>query len=306
MRPRPVSHSISHSGYESDVGESSTVWSQHPIASYLNRDDTNESVHSVSTSNSPEAVSEEEGEQEASDTSGTEGLLEDDIEIDGVSPSLGYLESALGFLAAEKAKLTLSAASDSRNTSHSSTGDSAWRHVIEPKRKRRRKRKGTLSRTLEQEEEIPPGARTATVVPSPEASSSEPDLSSSPDKHSHSPPAQSSSMSRHIKARLPSQSQPQSQQRLYMASSAPIPIPRSLPTSPDPRLLRLRALAKKLRHDFPQNDSRLARVLVEDFSGTDFIDPRGPDPQMGDALTHVFIDQCVVYLEDICHASCVL
>jgi hypothetical protein len=295
VRPRSDSRATNfNSETESDVGDSSsTVWSQHPIASYLERDDTNESTHSKSTSNSPEVLSEEE-EERGSESDDTEGLFEDSLEIDGLTPTLGDLDSALGFLAAEKAKMAASHL-DGRSTSHSSTGENAWRHVIEPKRKRRRKRKGALvlPRTLEQDEDIPPGARTATVVPTPEVSSSSPDLSSSPDKVGSSPP-QRESVSSIFKPRRPkarqlsqSQSQPQSQSQ-NMSTSPPIPIP---PAQPDPRLLRLRALAKKLRHDFPQNDFQLKAVLVDGFPDHDIIDPRGPEPQLGDALTHVFIDQ---------------
>ena len=275
---------------ESDVGDSSsTVWSQHPIASYLERDEANESTRSMSTSNSPEVLSDEE-DGRGSESSDTEGLFEDSIEIDGLTPSLGDLDSALGFLAAERAKLAASHL-DGRSTSHSSTGESAWRHVIEPKRKRRRKRKGAvvLPRTLEQNEDIPAGARTATVVPTPEASSSSPDLSSSPEKLGASPLQRelAQSKSRRPKPQQPSQSQPQTQSQHIMISP-PITV---TPAQPDPRLVRLRTLAKKLRHDFPQNDSQLKAVLVDDFPDHDIIDPRGPEPQLGDALTHVFIDQ---------------
>ncbi|KAF8476481.1 hypothetical protein JB92DRAFT_3149757 [Gautieria morchelliformis] len=279
----------SHSENESDVGGTSTVWSHRPIASYLDRDDTNESTRSLSTSNSPEALSEEE---RGSDSSDTEGFYDDTFEIDGITPSLGDLDSALGFLAAEKAKLAASHL-DGRSTSQSSTGESVWRHVIEPKRKRRRKRRGALglSRTLPQDEETPAGARTATIVATPEASSSQ-DSASSPDKTGTSPPQDeplpSTSRPSPLKARPLSKSLPQPHQ--HMSSSPPTVVSHSLPTPPDPRLLRLRALAKKLRHDFPQNDSQLKHVLVDDYPNHDIIDPRGPEPQFGDALTHVFID----------------
>jgi len=291
VRPRSDSRiTTSNSENESDVGDTSTVWSQHPIASYLERDDTGESLRSISTSNSPEMLSEED-EERGSESSDTEGFFEDGIGIDGLTPSLGDLDSALGFLAAEKAKLAASHL-DGRSTSHSSTGESAWRHVIEPKRKRRRKRKGasSLPQTLEQDEDIPAGARTATVVPTPEASSSSPDLSSSPDKTGTSPPqhefASSTMKPRRLKTSL--LSQPQSSQQIPLSPSATSP--RSLPTQLDPRLVRLRTLAKKLRHDFSQNESQLKQVLADDFPDNDLIDPRGPEPQIGDTLTHVFID----------------
>jgi hypothetical protein len=291
VRPRSVPRApTSNSENESDVGGASTVWSQRPIASYLDRDDTNESTRSVSTSNSPEALSEEE---RGSDSSDTEGFYDEVIEVDGMTPSLGDLGSAFGFLASEKAKLAASHF-DGRSTSQSSTGESVWRHVIEPKRKRRRKRKGALgpSRTLAQDEETPAGARTATVVANPETSSS-PDSTSSPDKNGTSPPQReplpSTSKPSRLKARQPSLSQSSQ----HMASSPPTITSHSLPTPPDPRLLRLQTLAKKLRHDFPQNDSQLKRVLVDDYPNHDTIDPRGSEPQFGDALTHVFIDQCV-------------
>ncbi|KAF8587640.1 hypothetical protein K439DRAFT_1658968 [Ramaria rubella] len=270
---RPRADSRATTDYESDLGETSTVWSQRQIASYLERDDANESTRS---SVSPEVVSEEEERGSGSDD--TEGVYEDDIEYDGITPSLGDLDSALVFLAAEKAKLAASHL-DGRSTSHSSTGESAWRHVIEPKRKRRRKRKGPsgLPKTGEQDE----GAKTTTVVPTPEGSASSPDLSSSPLQPDPE-------LASHHRTKIQAQSPPR---------------PHSLLTPPDPRLLRLRALVKKLRHDFPQNDSRLKQVLVDDFSEPDLIDPRGPEPQTGDALTHVFVDHSNILIGFLNHVK---
>ena len=68
------------------------------------------------------------GSGSGSDTEGEhEGRL---VEIG--QPSLGYLDEALSFIASERARY---AAQRDKGVS----SDSAWRHVIEPRRKRRRK-----------------------------------------------------------------------------------------------------------------------------------------------------------------------
>ena len=60
----------------------------------------------------------------------------------------------------------------------------------------------------------------------------------------------------------------------------------------DPRVLRLRALAHKLRLLFPEDAARLSSILSNDqVDGKDFVDPRGPKPRSKDTLIHVFIDQ---------------
>ena len=60
----------------------------------------------------------------------------------------------------------------------------------------------------------------------------------------------------------------------------------------DPRVLKLRALAHKLRLLFPEDAPRLSSILSNDQAEDgDFVDPRGPKPQSKDTLIHVFIDQ---------------
>ncbi|KIJ49263.1 hypothetical protein M422DRAFT_45163 [Sphaerobolus stellatus SS14] len=172
---------------------------------------------------------------------------------EGEKPTLGDFGSALDFLDAEKAKL---------NTVRESANA-----LNERKRKRRRKRKG-ISRPEDQPY--------ATVVPSPEDSSSV-DLSSSPDKGGLT-------TSSSVKSRRPKSSRPPSD--LFLTSPPPIPLRPSV----DPRLLQLRALAQKLRRQFPQNDSRLKQILLDDKLTNNLIDPRGRGPDVGDPLTHVFID----------------
>lgn len=158
---------------------------------------------------------------------------------------------------------------------------------------RRRKCRGTLglSRTLPQEE-TPAGAQVATVVATPETSSSL-ESASSLDKTGTSPPQHESLPSTSRPSRLRARQLSKSLPHQHMSFSPPTVISHSLPTPPDPRLLCLRTLVKKLQHDFPQNDSQLKHVLVDDYPNHDIIDPRGSEPPFRDALTHVFIDQCV-------------
>ena len=73
----------------------------------------------------------------------------------------------------------------------------------------------------------------------------------------------------------------------------PTPSPRLTTTSlpSGPRVLKLRALADKLRLSFPDDASHLSPILSNgqvDEGG--FVDPRGPKPQSKDKLIHVFVD----------------
>lgn len=255
---------------ESDVGENLAPWSTGIIEAYLHHDEQDESGQSIS----PYALSDEDAA-----SSDTEGLEEEAYHPDSAIPTLGNLDSALGFLAAEQAKLT--AQRDARIANHSSTRESPWRHVIDPKRKRRRKRKIPITILEDQPND--------TVVPTREASPSSGDLSSSPDKGGITI-SDHDMLSSSSKATL---SKGSSSRHLYISSSPPSSNRSLQGKTLDSRLLRLRALAEKLRKQFPQNDSHLKQLLLNDFPENNLIDPRGPEPQVDDPPTHVFIDQCV-------------
>jgi len=300
-RPESRTTERSDSDYETDDDEEASVaWSHTLIDSYMD----NHSVHSGSNPGSPRIRANGEREDEDGfESSDTEGMYEDGIDENGrnvLAPSLGDLDSALGFLAAEQAKFT--ASQDVR--SHSSTGESAWRHVVEPRRKRRRKRKGIPG----QSPNIEDGKLPLTVVPTPETSSSSLESSSSPGKVGISPPAReptlASTKAHRVKPRQLSHSR-LTQQNLFIPSSSSSPphsnVVHSLPTAIDLRLTRLRALALKVQHQYPQNAFRLKQLLRHGFPSSNITDPRGPEPGRGDPLTHVFIDHSNILVGFINH-----
>lgn len=322
LNARPESRGvISLSENESD----SSRWSHQIIDSYLEHDHygaggagAHESprfrsqVTNTIASDDEAEDDEDDNKQRDSDSSDTEGTFENrlDGDDDGVvigddvsPPTLGAFDSTLGFLAAESARLA--AALDGRG--HHSV---VWRNADEPKRRRRRKRKGpSKTASVFDHDEAP----SVTVVPTPEASSSSSAESSSPYKIGVSPPDSESALARprDITSRrrpspqrsrskpLQSQLQPQPQpvpsssspshQNLQLSSSLPN-LPRPLPSTVDSHLVRLRMLAQKLRHHFPQNTTSLRQILLEDLPENSWLDPRGPGVQHGDPLIHVFID----------------
>ncbi|RDB29820.1 hypothetical protein Hypma_013891 [Hypsizygus marmoreus] len=74
-----------------------------------------------------------------------DGDLEVELEMDpDLQPSLGALDEALSYIAAERAKVA------QRAGATAATNATAWKHVIEPRRKRRRKRPGKGTASLPQ------------------------------------------------------------------------------------------------------------------------------------------------------------
>lgn len=73
----------------------------------------------------------------------------------------------------------------------------------------------------------------------------------------------------------------------------PTPSPRLTTTflPPELRVLKLRALAEKLRPLFPEDAPHLSSILSNDqIDEGGFVDPRGPKPRSEDTLIHVFVD----------------
>lgn len=223
----------------------------------------------------------------------------DILDKDGDQPSLGYLDEALGFIAAERAKFFASrdAAGGGISGNRSSTSDIVFRAIVQSRRRRRTKKvvsshsQGPTNRvpfSLNSDSRIedtagnPSGVADATL----EDTSSSFDSPSTLAKNSTPGTARGRDSRKKGKAvettilpRLHSRSTPS----LLLA-------PTSLPL--DPRVLRLRALAHKLRLLFPEDAARLSSILSNDRAGEgDFVDPRGPKPRSKDALIHVFIDQ---------------
>ncbi|KLO15177.1 hypothetical protein SCHPADRAFT_996026 [Schizopora paradoxa] len=301
-------------------------------------------------------------------------------------PSLGLLDEALGFLQAEREKfaaqreagirIPVSAISASNSTysygmssslplsrslsqkdvdstfqSQASTSESrssAWRHVIEPRRKRRRKRGGknggasangngtgvnsvVMSASGSGQEVDGEAETNGSLAPTSDAldagSSSGPEAEFSYARGGKSMPATPPRASRRAgkgtKGKQPALavSIPNTAQGHKLSHSRSTPSLRpgpvnfmsapavqtasgaSVVASTDPRVLRLRALATKLRMFFIDDAEALSAVLKgpglsqarkvngdADDDGDLLIDPRGRPPEEDDPIVHVFID----------------
>lgn len=220
----------------------------------------------------------------------------DVLDEDGDHPSLGYLDEALGFIAAERAKFFASrdAAGGAGAGNRSSTSDSAFRASVQSRKKRKKKAvksysQGPVNRTplslvsdprIEGTAGDPNAAGDATL----EDTSSSFESSSSPAKHATPVTARvrDSRKKKAVEATTP---------LLHSKSTPSLRLTTTL-LPLDPRVLKLRALAHKLRLLFPEDASRLSSILSNDQANEeDFVDPRGPKPQSKDTLIHVFIDQ---------------
>lgn len=224
----------------------------------------------------------------------------DFLDEDGDQPSLGYLDEALGFIAAERAKFFASrdVAGGAASGNRSSTSDSAFRAIIQARKKRRRKKvteshsQGPLNRIslaldrgsrIEDTAGDPSGAGDATL----EDTSSSFEASSSPAKNATPVTARGRSSRKKGKNAERTTTTPP---LLHSRSTPSLRLTtKSLPL--DPRVLRLRALAHKLRLLFPEDAARLSSILSNDQAEEgDFVDPRGPKPRSKDTLIHVFVD----------------
>jgi len=224
----------------------------------------------------------------------------DMLDKDGDQPSLGYLDEALGFIAAERARFFASrdAAGGVGIGNRSSTSDSAFHASVQSRRKRRKKKvvvvkslsQGPIHRTLfslDSDPRIgdtagdPSGAGDATL----EDTSSSFESSSSPAKNAT--PVTANGRGSQKKGKAVGTTTP----LLHSKSTPSLRLTTTL-LPLDPRVLRLRALAHKLRLLFPEDAARLSSILSNDqIDGKGFVDPRGPKPRSKDTLIHVFIDQ---------------
>lgn len=224
--------------------------------------------------------------------------------IDMDQPSLGDLDDALGFLAAERARLLAQRKAGTRTTGNASstttTSDSIYRHIIQPRRKRRRKRNRSEGVSRVRASGL---TETTTAVGAEDGDDGgdEAYASSSSVENTSSPSAALRATAAHARFKTERARRPEAQKsRLTHSKSTPNLIPPvSLPL--DARILHLRNLAHKLRLFFPNDAAALRDVLhPETTSGmtekSGFVDTRGPAPDSQDTLIHVFIDQCVVRL----------
>lgn len=295
---------------ESDANHrGSTVWNQNPIASYLSI--SSRTAMSVASSPPPSEPPSSDTEGEIMIDQGTDGGDYEDANKAGEEePSLGYLDEALQFIAAERAKLTVSR-DNTWHRANSSTSDDRpsslplqrqqLSHIhnhlhqqqLTPRRRRRRRKARSIIPTIivressgaagddnqSQTERVERGDRSD--LSSPDKSSSEAAIrfSSTPASPTRKPARRNSARSVSVDGR----------RRLGHSKSTPALRPGPL----DPRVVRLRSLAIKLKFLFAPEADLLTTVLANESllsSSPDFIDPRGPAPTPGQPLVHVFID----------------
>ncbi|KAJ7833366.1 hypothetical protein B0H14DRAFT_3087701 [Mycena olivaceomarginata] len=283
----------------------STVWSQRQIALYLDSlsaatDTTDTGGRSPSTrSPSLGSGSNTEGDTRTLELETVDYELSDleDLDLDP-QPSLGLLDGALSFIAAERARWTAQREADV------AANEGAWKHVVEPRRKRRRKRTvrnpkpddASRDDHIEEEESL--------------AAEDADDSSSSFDNTTTT----TTTTTRTVPA-TPARSRKERRRQQALANTSPsgnrvlihsksTPQLRALPFAQEPhphphypRVVQLRTLAKKLGKVFPVDKAVLDglipadlelqhRMRADDF----FVDPRGRPPGANDTLIHVFID----------------
>lgn len=215
-------------------------------------------------------------------------------------PSLGYLGEALGFIAAERARFVALRDTNGPKAgpggSRSSTSENIWRHVVQPRRKRRRKKtvKSHSQEPMQRQPlviDIDSRTSTAELGAKGDDGAVGHSSSSSVENSSPSPVYNSTSVTSGNKGKHRRSSLPRTRSRLLHSRSTPTLRLAPFSTPLDPRVLKLRALAHKLRLLFPQDAARLASILRHDFPDEEnFVDPRGPSPRSNDTLVHVFID----------------
>jgi hypothetical protein len=292
----------------------STVWNQNPIASYLSISSRAATRLSVASSPPPSEPpsSDTDTEGEIMIDQGTDGGDYEDANNAGEEqPSLGYLDEALQFIAAERAKLTVSR-DNTWYRPNSSTSDDhpsslpqrqqlshnhhSQQQLTTRRRRRRRKARSIIPTIIVRESSGAAGDDNQSQTerlergdpPPPPSDLSSPDNSSSEAaiRFSSTPASPTRKPGRRNSARSVSVD---GRRRLGHSKSTPTLRPGPL----DPRVVRLRSLAIKLKFLFAPEADLLTTVLANESllsSSPDFIDPRGPAPTPGQPLVHVFID----------------
>jgi hypothetical protein len=306
---------------ESDANRrGSTVWNQNPIASYLSISSRAATTRlSVASSPPPSEPPSSDTEGEIMIDRGTDGGDYEDVDSAGEEqPSLGYLDEALQFMAAERAKLTVSrdntwyrpysSTSDdppsslpqrqqlSHNHNHHNHHSQQHQQQLTTRRRRRRRKARSIIPTVVVRESSGAAGddnqahteRLERGDPPPSSDPSSPDNSSSEAaiRFSSTPASPTRKPARRNSARSVSVD---GRRRLGHSKSTPTLRPGPL----DPRVVRLRSLAIKLKFLFAPEAELLTTVLANESllaSSPDFIDPRGPAPTPGQPLVHVFID----------------
>ena len=320
-----LTHSPAES--ESDVyNRGSTVWAQQPIASYLSSMAASSSYTATGRLLSVASQSPPPSEPPSSDTEGEimidqeeadSGDYEDANNADEGQPSLGWLDGALQFIAAERAKLTAPRDNSWQQRGNSSTSDDPSSHrqqqqqvphhhhhyhphhhqhqqLVPRRRRRNRKARSIVPTVLVRESSGAAGDDHHHQPQSDPLEGEDPSDHSSPDISSSDAAIRFRSTPgspRRKAGRRNSVRSASADARPRLSHSKSTPNFRSGPL--DPRVVRLRALAIKLKFLFAAEAELLAGVLSNESlqsSTPDFIDPRGPPPRPGQALVHVFID----------------
>jgi len=244
------------------------------------------------------------------------GDYEDANNADEEQPSLGWLDEALQFIAAERAKLTAPRDNSWQQRGNSSTSDDPSsrrqqqlphhhhhphhnhhykeQQQLTPRRKRRNRKARSIAPTILVRESSGAAGDDHQPHSDPLEGEEDPSDLSSPDISSSEAAIRfrSTPGSPRRKARRRNSVRSASadaRPRLSHSKSTPNFRPGPL----DPRVVRLRALAIKLKFLFAAEAELLAGVLSNESlqsSTPDFIDPRGPPPRPGQPLVHVFID----------------
>lgn len=283
----PSSFTFSHSD-DSDPVHGPSSWSQRRVASYV----TSSLPASPVRGRSSHAPETDETASEYDEGTEQEVPIEDVTTMD--RPSLGYLDQALTYLAAEREKLA--ARRDLRGNSSTTSDNSPSQFLPSVRRKRHRKRarsarRGGLADGIRIETTTGGDDRVDGVSADNEdgdTSSSSLGASSSSPRYKTTPATPAIFRKELQKQRAIAEHNP----RLHHSRSTP-----SLHVATksfDARTIQLRTLAHKLRLLFPKEAKALSAILSRDFTsiGT-YADPRGAVPQSRDPLIHVFIDQYV-------------
>ncbi|KZV93960.1 hypothetical protein EXIGLDRAFT_748908 [Exidia glandulosa HHB12029] len=192
---------------------------------------------------------EDDDEDAANDTEG-------ELEGDDMLPSLGYLDSALGFIAEERARL---AAQTQANGVNSDTV------IPQARRKRRRRRRTPRQEGDDASPEYDTSTGDALSAPEPGSRRSMP----------HTP------RSRRTAPRQPATAPPQTH-----VQAQPL-------LTPSPAVQRLRSLAHKLRALYPDDAAHITHVLREMQEPSEpgaFVEVRGPPATPADPVVHVIVD----------------
>ncbi|RPD65396.1 hypothetical protein L226DRAFT_501712 [Lentinus tigrinus ALCF2SS1-7] len=279
------SFAFSHSD-DSDPLQGPSVWTSRRVTSYLTSSLPGSPVRgrSVLPPDSDDTASEYD------DGTELEVPIEDEDPLE--RPSLGDLDEALTYLAAEREKL---AARREQRGNTSTTSDSASQLLVSAsRRKRRRKRARSVRRSALDDgthTETTAGgidgvdAASADVEDGDTSSSSQDVSSSSPPNYKTTPATPAIFRKEKRKNRANAEHNP----RLHHSRSTPSL--HVMTKSFDARTIQLRTLAHKLRLLFPSESDALQAMLSRDFtSSLTYADPRGPVPQSQDTLIHVFVD----------------